>query len=196
MKIKKFVATLSLAAMTTFSLAACGDDSDSDGTKDNPLVSDNGGDDKDDTDKDDTDNGNDDADDADDDNDGIDVPGGDADDADDDNDGMDAPGGDADDADDDNDGMDAPGGDADGMDGGEATEQAYIDGMKMILSGAAPNLDEATLDELAQCVSDLTFDQISPESRESVANGVDVTTGQDGQILYDAASSCASEYMN
>ena len=174
MKIKKFVATLSLAAMTTFSLAACGDDSDSDGTKDNPLVSDNGGDDK-----DDTDNGNDDADDADDGNDGIDVPGGDA-----------------DDADDDNDGMDAPGGDADGMDGGEATEQAYIDGMKMILSGAAPNLDEATLDELAQCVSDLTFDQISPESRESVANGVDVTTGQDGQILYDAASSCASEYMN
>lgn len=171
MKIKKFVATLSLAAMTTFSLAACGDDSESEDTNGNPLISNNGGDDKDDTDNDN-------------------------DDADDDNDDIDVPGGDTDDTDDDNDDIDMPGGDDDGVDGGEVSEQAYIDGMKSILSGAVPNIDEAGLDELAQCVSDLTFDEISPESRESVANGVDVMTGEDGQILYDAAYSCASEYAN
>ena len=141
MQIKKFIAATSLAALTTLSLAACGDDSDSDSDNGNPLQT-----------SETTEGGTETTDDG---------------------------------------GMETTDGGTDPM-GGEVSREDYTQGIREIIAPAVPGLSETDLDTLAQCITLDSYDKVSPETRESVANGVDVTTGEDGQILFDVAESCAS----
>lgn len=78
--------------------------------------------------------------------------------------------------------------------GGDDDREAYTKGVADILRPVSPEYDEETLMDFAECITDATYDDISEETRESVINGVDVTTGDDGQTLYDAVLVCDEKF--
>ena len=79
---------------------------------------------------------------------------------------------------------------------GDGDRDAYTDGVKKILVDAAGGVDDKMMDEIAECVTDATFDEISDEGKKSIMDGKDVTSGEDGQLLYSATSTCAAEAID
>ena len=74
--------------------------------------------------------------------------------------------------------------------GGDDDREAYTKGVADILRPVSPEYDEETLTAVSECIADATYDDISDETKEAIIDGVDVTTGDDGKLLYDSALDC------
>lgn len=69
----------------------------------------------------------------------------------------------------------------------------YTAGVTKVLTPVfAKDLTDEQIAEIASCITDKTYDEVTEETREMVANGQDIRPGNpDHQTIFDASSSCS-----
>lgn len=76
------------------------------------------------------------------------------------------------------------------------TFDTYLLGISKILQEASPDLPADLIDEVARCVADESWDEVSDQTKARISQGIDVTEeNPDYQFLSSTASQCVRDHQ-